>query len=103
MGNLKGRHGDKDKKWDGSWENADKMLRVGKIMTIYGEDVGKRLISTHNVQTFSLSHTKKGAPSALCVCPLCKHEPSREQVVSLTDFMGMWRKANFSISGSGRL
>ena len=51
------------KKWDGSWETTDKMLRVGKIMTIYGLDVGKRLISTHNVPTFSLSHTKKGAPS----------------------------------------
>ena len=51
------------KKWDGIWETAYKMFRVGKIMTIYGLDVGKRLISTHNVPTFSLSHTKNGAPS----------------------------------------
>ena len=26
VGKLKGRHGDKDKKWDASWETGDKML-----------------------------------------------------------------------------
>ena len=63
MGTLKGRHGDKEKKMGWNLETAYKMFRVGKIMTIYGLDVGKRLISTHNVPTFSLSHTKNGAPS----------------------------------------